>query len=83
MALDSIGDEDRLFTFAFVKSRLLREKQWSEMREAKQSTGSETSVLIRVLIRHGGTNHVSRFTFQADCFWTNSKSRLQVHKLCL
>eukprot|EP00171_Calliarthron_tuberculosum_P023184 IDg23184t1 len=45
-ALDALGNEDKIFTFEFVKSRLLQEEQRADMRVQTSIVKSEAAALV-------------------------------------
>jgi hypothetical protein len=45
-ALDALGNEDKIFTFEFVKSRLLQEEQRADMRMQISIVKSEAAALV-------------------------------------
>eukprot|EP00171_Calliarthron_tuberculosum_P006086 IDg6086t1 len=45
-ALDALGNEDKIFTFEFIKSRLLQEEQRASMRMQTSIVKAEAAALV-------------------------------------
>ena len=67
-ALDALGNDDKLFTFNFVKSRCVQEEQRHAQREKDAFAKSETAALIASRLAKEVCKHCGRHRDSSKCF---------------